>query len=160
MMKALIRSCLVGALWLMPAAQNSSVDLEKERGELLKLHQQDRQAHFQTSADLLLSHHPVDGFISVSQGKISRLARAESRKRFETYFKDAKYYEWDDLEMPIIRISNDGSMAWMIVRLKVRRAQKNSSGAEREEKFVYSGIMTYEKKEGKWLKVANVSTFE
>jgi len=159
-MKEWIRVCFLLVLWFIPSAQDQLTALEKEMNELLKIHEQDRQAHFQTDADLLLSHHPSDGFISVSQGKISRSAKADSRKRFETYFKDAKYSEWDDLEPPIIRVSKDGSLAWMIVRLKVRRTQKDSSGAEKEEKFVYSGIMTYEKKEGKWIKAANVSTFE
>ena len=33
-----------------------------------------------------------------------------------------------------------------------------SSG--REEKAVYARIMTYEKRDGRWLRVANVSTFD
>jgi hypothetical protein len=34
------------------------------------------------------------------------------------------------------------------------------STAEQEEKFVYAGIMTYEKRENRWVRVANVSTAE
>jgi hypothetical protein len=79
---------------------------------------------------------------------------------FTGYFRDAKYYEWDDVEEPIIRISNDASMAWMITRTRVRRVQKKADGAEQEEKFVYAGIMTYEKRDGRWVRVANVSTAE
>ena len=135
------------------------VGLEKWKGELLKLHQMDRQAHFKTDPDLLLSHHPEE-FIAVSQGKVSRRQKADTRNTFETYFKDATYYEWDDLEPPIVRVSNDGSMGWIITRLKVRRTQKDLTGVEREQKFVYAGIMTYEKRNKKWIKVANVSTFE
>jgi hypothetical protein len=37
-------------------------------------------------------------------------------------------------------------MAWMITRIKVR---KDAAGVEREQKFIYSGIMTYEKLGGK-----------
>ena len=51
-------------------------------------------------------------------------------------------------------------MAWMITRVRVRRVQKDTAGVEREERFVYAGIMTYEKRKGKWVRVANVSTFE
>jgi len=51
-------------------------------------------------------------------------------------------------------------MAWMIVRTKIRRVQKTAHGAEKDEKAVYAGIMTYEKREGRWVRVANVSTFE
>ena len=79
---------------------------------------------------------------------------------FTGYFRDAKYYEWDDVEEPIIRISNDASMAWMITRTRVRRVQKTADGTEKEEKFVYAGIMTYEKRDGRWVRVANVSTAE
>lgn len=48
----------------------------------------------------------------------------------------------------------------MITRLRVRRTQKDASGAPQEARFVYAGIMTYEKRDGRWLRVANVSTFE
>lgn len=48
----------------------------------------------------------------------------------------------------------------MITRYKVRRVQKTADGADKEEKFVYAGIMTYEKRDGRWMRVANVSTVE
>jgi len=136
-----------------------SKPVEKEKAELLKLHQQDRRAHFQTDVDLLLAHHPEE-FVSVRSGKINRPKKADTRKVFTESFKGATYSEWDDLEPPIIRVSNDGSLGWIIVRLKVRRMKKDAAGAEKEEKFVYAGIMTYEKRDGRWVKVANVSTFE
>ena len=141
------------------ATAHPSADLEKEKAELLRLHKSDREAHFKTDVDLLLQNSPEE-FISVSRGKISRSSEADTRKMFTQYFRDAKYYEWDDLEEPIVRISKDASMAWMITRVRVRRVQKNADGAEKEEKFVYAGIMTYEKRDGRWGRVANVSTFE
>ena len=150
---------LLSLSFAFTAQAQSKVDLEKEKAELLKIHEAGRRAHFNTDVNLLLEGAP-DQFISVSRGKISRSTPADTRKMFESYFKDAKYFEWDDLEPPIVRVSADASMAWMIVRTKVRRTQKDSSGAEREEKFVYAGIMTYEKRDGRWVRVANVSTFE
>ena len=141
------------------ASAQPSADLEKEKAELLRIHMSDRDAHFKTDVDLLLENSPEE-FISVSRGKISRSSEADARKMFTQYFRDAKYYEWDDLEEPIIRIAKDASMAWMITRVRVRRVQKNAEGAEKEEKFVYAGIMTYEKRDGRWARVANVSTFE
>lgn len=137
----------------------SAANQEKARAELLRVHQSDREAHFKTDIELLLRNAPEE-FITVSSGKIHRVTKSDERKHFTGYFKDAKYYEWDDLEEPIIRISRDGSMAWMITRIRVRRTQKSEAGAEREQKFIYAGIMTYEKLDGKWVRVANVSTFE
>jgi hypothetical protein len=136
-----------------------SVDHEKEKAELLRLHKSDREAHFKTDVDLLQESAPEE-FIAVSDGKIHLTTKSDERKRFAEYFKGAKYYEWDDVEEPIVRISKDGSMAWMITRIRVRRTQKDAAGKEQEQKFIYAGIMTYEKRDGKWMRVANVSTFE
>lgn len=133
--------------------------LTEEETSLLKMHQQDREAHMKTDVELLLKSSP-EVFITVSRGKIDKVTRAQEREMFTKYFQNATYYEWDDLETPIVRVSKDGTMGWIITRIKVRRVQKDSAGKEREEKFVYAGIMTYERSDGKWKRVANVSTFE
>lgn len=137
-MKRLTLALLFVASTAFASAQPSA-DLEKETAELLRLHKSDREAHFKTDVDALLQNSPGE-MISVSRGKISRSSQADARKMFTGYFRDAKYYEWDDVEEPIIRISNDASMAWMITRTRVRRVQKNAEGAEKEEKFVYAGL--------------------
>jgi hypothetical protein len=134
-------------------------DLEKEKAELLRLHHEGREAHFKTDVDLLLAHQG-ENFVSISNGKITTQKKQQSREFFQKYFANAKYFEWDDMEPPIVRISKDASMAWVIVRVKVRRTQKDISGKENETKFIYAGIMTYEKQNNKWMASANVSTFE
>lgn len=141
------------------ASAEPSADLEKEKAELLRIHKSDREAHLKTDVDRLLENSPEE-MVSVGRGKINRSSKDDARKMFTGYFRDAKYYEWDDVEEPIIRISNDASLAWMITRTRVRRVQKKADGAEQEEKFVYAGIMTYEKRDGRWVRVANVSTAE
>lgn len=152
---------LLLSIILLPinADAQGKVDLTDEVEQLLRIHESDRRAHFETSAKQIMEH-ATDEFISVRAGGIQRTTRAENLKFFEEYFKGAKYYEWDDLEPPIVRVSNDASMAWMIVRTRVRREQAQSGGQATERKFVYAGIMAYEKKGGRWLRVANVSTFE
>jgi len=148
------------AIVLIPSntQAQSKVDLTHEVEQLLSIHAADRRAHFETSAKQLMEHGS-DEFISVSHGKIQRTTRAENLKFFEEYFKGAKYYEWDDLEPPIVRVSKDASMAWMIVRTRVRR-ETQRGGQATQQSFVYAGIMAYEKQDGRWARVANVSTFE
>lgn len=152
-------SIVVFVIGLNIAQTQLKVDLEKEKAELLRLHKSDREAHFKTDVDLLQERSPEE-FIAVSDGKIHRTKKSDDRKQFAEYFKWAKYHEWDDLEEPIVRISKDGEMAWMITRVRVRRTQKDALGKEQEERFVYAGIMTYAKQAGNWMRVANVSTFE
>jgi hypothetical protein len=134
-------------------------DFEKEQQELLQIHKADREAHFTTDIDALLSN-TSDQFITVQSGTIDTLPRPQLQSIFKTSFEGVTYYEWDDLNPPIIRISRGGTMAWMITRLKVRYVRQDTSGNEEEREFVYAGIMTYEKLDGKWVRTANVSTFE
>jgi hypothetical protein len=148
---------LVMAAGFAPAG--GAADPEKEKAELLRLHRAHREAHFKTDVEMLLARAP-EVMISVSRGKVNRTGREQVRKQFEEYFRGATYYEWDDLEEPTVRVSRDASMAWMITRVKVRRVQKDAAGTEREERFVYAGLTTYEKLGGRWVRAANASTFE
>lgn len=155
----LLTLALLFVAFAASADAQAAANLEREKAELLRLHRSAREAHFKTDVEMLFENSPEE-MISVSRGKISRPGKAEGRKMFAEYFRGAKYYEWDDAEEPIISVSKDASMAWMITRIRVRRVQRDAAGAEREEKFVYAGIMTYEKRDGRWVRVANVSTFE
>jgi hypothetical protein len=152
-------SIVLFTVGLTVAQTGFALDLEKEKAELLRLHKADREAHFKTDVELLQRSSPEE-FIAVSRGKIHRSKKSDERKMFTEYFKGAKYDEWDDLEEPIVRVSKDGSMAWAITRLRVKRTQKDGAGKDKEEKFTYAGIMTYEKADGRWMRVANVSTVE
>jgi hypothetical protein len=44
--------------------------------------------------------------------------------------------------------------------MRVWRTEPDGEGGRREREFVYVGIMTYEKQDGRWLRVANISTIE
>lgn len=135
------------------------VDFDKERQTLLAMHANDRRAHFETDANVLLESS-IDTFTWVGNAQISRTVKKDRIKVFEQNFSGAAYSKWDNLEEPIVRISDDGTLAWMITKLEVRRTKKNDKGREAQEGFIYAGIMTYKKVDGKWLKEANVSTFE
>lgn len=146
------RSCSVGS----PSAR---VDLEAVRRELLAVHESGRLAHFKADPGLLAA----DGgetFLTVTRGKVDRVTPAQERDFFEGYFRGARYEEWDDLEPPVVRVSDDGRLGWIISRARVKRTSPGADGTPQERTFVYAGIMTYEKSEGRWIRVANVSTFE
>ena len=128
--------------------------LDSERAELLQVHENGRNAHMKADAHLLLQDSP-DEFITVGSGKIGRVTRNQEQEMFNSYFEGAKYSEYSDLEPPIVHVSNDGNSGWLITRIRSRRTQ-----AGKEQEFVYAGIMTYEKRDGKWIRSANVSTFE
>lgn len=148
-----------GECAVQPSDVSGPINLERERAALLAVHAQDRQGHMTTDAQLILAH-AAESFIYLGEGKITRMTRDEVASDFAEMFAGATYQEWDDLEPPIISISADASMAWMIVRTRVRRTRRDADGQEQLRQFVYAGIMTYEKRAGIWVRIANVSTFE
>ena len=129
-------------------------DLEAERAALLDIHRRGIRAHIELDADALAAGQD-DDFVSASQGKIHARTREDTRRFFTGYLEGASYPLYEDAEPPIIRVSDDASMAWILSRLRVTRVKGGQ-----EASFVYAGIMVYEKRNGRWVRAANVSTFE
>lgn len=136
-----------------------TIDLEAERSELLRIHADDHQAHVQTDADWLMAHQG-EPFVTVSNGRIDELSREMVSGFFKRYFEGATYDEYADLEPPRVEISSDASLAWIISRTRVRRRTRQADGSQVETQFVYAGIMGYARRDGRWQRIANVSTFE
>jgi hypothetical protein len=134
------------------------IDLAHETAELLRIHAQDRQAHFGLDVDSILEHQG-EPFVTVGNGRIDEASRAEVAAHFTRYFAGAAYFEWDDLEPPRIQVSEDATLAWMIVRNRVRRSQALPDGTVSQRQFVYAGLMGYARRAGQWWRIANVSTF-
>jgi hypothetical protein len=134
-------------------------DIESAKAELLALHQADRRAHFAHDVDTLVSTLPAD-FIYVRDGKIQTQTKDASRKRFTEYFQGAEFTAWDDLEPPTVHVSLDGRMGWMIVRVKIAYTKTDAAGTKTSEETVCAWMSAYEKSKGKWVHVANASTFE
>ncbi|MFC2079580.1 hypothetical protein ACFLSZ_06340 [Candidatus Bipolaricaulota bacterium] len=135
-----------------------TIDLEREKKTLLDMHAMDRAAHFATDAEDAVSRLS-DEQIIVREGTIRHMSRDAVRAITAEYFSGATFHEWDDVEPPIIRVSDDASIAWMINQTRVRLTRKDAEGNDSEVAFVYAGILTFEKKDGAWQRTANVSTF-
>jgi len=123
--------------------------------ELLVIHAQDREARFATDAQALAARY-ADSTIYVRDGTLSQITRADMQRGFEQDFQNVTYQEWDDMEPPIVQVSQDASLDWVITRMKVRRTQINGLGAAAEREFIHAGIWTYEKRQGRWFCTANV----
>ena len=99
-------------------------------------------------------------FTTVHEGAIRVMSREDVRKQFTEYFHGAEFSAWDDLEPPVIRISPDGKMGWMIVRVRIAYTKTDAAGAPSKEDTVMAWMSAYEKRDGKWLLVANATTSE
>lgn len=94
---------------------SKSVDLEQERALLLEVNERQREAHMNSDPSLL-ALGMADTLRAVQRGEIRIETKSERMKRWDAYFKSIEYSQWDDLQEPLIEISEDATLAWMSVK--------------------------------------------
>ena len=132
-------------------------DRKADRAELLRLHALQRTAHLEQRADLLVAPH-ADSVFSISRGVVSVDRPAASRAMFQAYFDRATFQAWDDVVPPVVRVSPDGQMAYVIVRKRVHLTAPDSTGAPRSERTLFAWLEVYDKRGGRWALTAIAST--
>lgn len=133
--------------------------MEVDRLKIDTILQAQRQAHLRTDADLLVEHI-AENLLSVDAGQVTPQSREEIRQMFASYFEGALYHAWEDLEPPVIRVSSDGSMAWVVRRVRVDREEPDGAGGRRRREFTSAYTSTFEKIDGEWWMTSVCSTFE
>jgi hypothetical protein len=150
MLRALLLLISLGACGPRP-------DLEADRAALLRLHDLAQTAHLDKRPDLLVASF-ADSFLNISRGAVTVRSPAENRARFQAYFDRSSFLEWADLAPPVIRISPDGQMAYVIVQKQVRLTALDSAGPRRPVHTIYAWVELYEKSGGRWTLMALAST--
>jgi len=59
----------------------------------------------------------------------------------------------------VVKVSSDGSLGWVIVQVGARGVQAMDDGTKKPIEFVSAWIELYEKRDGRWYAVGNVSNF-
>lgn len=132
--------------------------LQEQQDALLEILRSDRQAHLTTDASMI-SSHVADSLVEVYAGELRSLSRAEVESSFRAQFEGATYELWEDLEPPIIRISADATMAWVVRKVGVRRRAPDATGTAVSQEFTSAYTATYEKQAGGWRMTSVTSTF-
>ncbi|MGD9546036.1 MAG: nuclear transport factor 2 family protein [Candidatus Krumholzibacteriia bacterium] len=133
-------------------------DLDQEKIELLQVHLADIRAHKDRDVEGLLRTVGPD-LRMVRDGAVTVRTKDELAARFREVFAGAEYLVYEDLQVPHAEVSDDGTMGWVISRMRIERLEPDGAGGRSAESSVYAGIMTYRKVRGRWQKTANVSTF-
>jgi hypothetical protein len=148
------------SLFLIMGCQ-PKIDVEKEKAEILKLYELQRQALLKGDVDAILALIPEGReSISIGRGKISKTTQADTKQIFEQQFKYGRYIEINNLVIPTIKISSDGKTAWAVGQFKHRYTYKDSTGAEHEFGAVNAWLSVFEKHNSKWAVSAEAETFD
>jgi hypothetical protein len=125
--------------------------------ELMELQKQQRAAHFARDAKVIFAEF-ADEYFSIGNGRVRKPDRDAGLKRLQTYFDNSTFIEWDDITPPIIKVSDDATMGFVIVHKRVRLLAKDESGKEKEEIEIFAWVSVYKKIKGIWKLTAVAST--
>ncbi|MBN2336137.1 hypothetical protein JXL21_11305 [Candidatus Bathyarchaeota archaeon] len=135
-----------------------SPDFDSLRSEILELHRRSIAAHFGKDVDCIVQGMS-DDFMSVSRGEIRYPSREEQRTVFTEYLNSTRFTEYRDLCEPVIGFSEDGSMAWSVVQVKVA-GFSGEGESEKAVDFVCAWMTLYRRVGGGWERLSEVSTFK
>lgn len=152
-----MKYALISLLLLSVISCNSRIDLEKERKAILEMLQTERKAHFDRNVDLFIAEF-ADSMISVNKGVVSAPTKDEHKRRIGNYFGSVQFIKWDDTAAPIIRFSDDGSLAYAIIQKNVILTYPDSTGRVFYDTAHYAWSSIYRKYEGEWKVECNIST--
>jgi len=132
-------------------------DFEKARQEISRLEADQKIYHLTKNAKLftdLFSDH----FLSVQKGLVDSPTRKQSLDRFENYFKKSEFIKWADSKQPIIRFSDDGSLAYVAVQKEVIVKFSESNGSQTRDTTYFAWMTIYKKYDTGWKIDCVVST--
>jgi hypothetical protein len=153
------------ALWFLAlAACTSSIPVQPTRSAadeqaLLRLHEAALKAHIDRNVDALLPTQ-ADDFMLLNRGEISSPSRAERRQFLGPYLEATVFEFYRDAVRPMVKVSNDGSLGWVIAQVEARGDSATRQGGRAPLEFQVAWIELYEKRNGEWVSIGNASSFK
>jgi hypothetical protein len=141
------------------ATFSSLVSAGTDVEQLRTLHEKVIRAHQLSNVELLLEDEAAD-YVVASRGQVSRPTLADRKTRLGSYLHRTTFHEYRDMVEPIVSVSPDGTMGWVIVQVQARGIQVDPSRNKEAFQFVSAWIELYEKRQGRWYRTGNVSNFK
>ena len=102
----------------------------------------------------------AENVVIVSRGEVHPLSGDETLQTLKGILARTDYTVYDDLIRPVVRVSNDGTLGWVIVQVAAGGVQLDEEGKPAGPlEFVSAWVELYEKVDGSWRMNGNVSNF-
>ena len=139
------------SVFLLIISCNTShqIDLEKEKEAILKLHHLQRDYHFNKDS-IAFANQLSDNFVSVNRGEITQPKKEATISRYHNYFSSVEFVQWDDVSEPVIRLSEDGTLAYTVVDKIVKVTYKDEEGNTTEGETHFAWTAIYRKYGDEW----------
>ena len=136
------------------------MDKMTDEQQLLRLHRIGMDDHFFERIEGLQSVRDTS-FLLANRGEVSEISQEEFDFAMGSIMNSRDHDKYDDMIRPIVKVSDDGSLGWVIVQVEVHGVMTEVPG-ENDPSFNFQSawIELYEKKDGVWKMTGNVSNFK
>lgn len=159
MISALRAAALLALCTTSGGAPAASPGREAAASQLLALHQEVMTAHRTGDPTLLLGRESEE-YVVASAGAVTFPTLEERAEMFGAYLRTTRFETYEDLIEPVVQVSPDGRLGWVIVQVGARGVQDRGDGTGVRVEFVSAWIELYENRDGRWYRVGNVSNFK
>jgi hypothetical protein len=137
-------------------AAQPSADLAVERQALLELHERILSSHLTDDVDAWLAIE-ADSVLVGSRGEVVYTIKNERADMRRRYLAAAEFSVYRDLQPPIVHLSDDGSLGWVMAQVEVvgTMGQAPDTAAVHD---VWAWVELYQRRPEGWRLVGNVST--
>jgi hypothetical protein len=140
-------------LWCAPLlAQDSPSHVR----ELLRLHNEVLEAHRTGDVNRWMSIEAPE-YVSANGGRITFPELSDRRAQRSGYLERATFDVYRDLRDPVVRVSADASLGWVIAEVEVRGSLSSGPGESESFHDIWAWVELYENVDGTWRLVGNAS---
>lgn len=143
-------------LGLHPAAGTAQDSAASDERALRAAHETILRAHRENDLPAWTSLE-ADAYVEVNGGRVTFPIREERRARRAPYLRETRFTRYEDLREPIVEVSDDGTVGWVIARVAARGTRTAADGTRDPVEFVAAWVELYRKIDGRWRLVGNVS---
>jgi hypothetical protein len=150
---------LAGVVLATAHCSTAATGSKEDEAALLVLHRDGIAAHLQNDVDRLLAPES-DDYVLVNRGEVSHPDKKARASSLGPYLQSVRFERYADAIEPIVKVSPDGRLGWVIAQVEVKGAERTKEGAGEPLEFVSAWIELYEKRGDRWYRIGNVSNFK
>ncbi len=126
--------------------------------QLLDLHRRSLEAHvngdWRFFRDLA-----ADPILSLRDGDVLSASPQETGERFRSYLSQAEFSRYEDIAEPRVWVSDDGTLGWVIARVRVEGVFARGTPDEQSLDTTWSWVAMFERDDaGEWRLAGTSST--
>ncbi len=136
-------------------------DVLTDEQQLLKLHQDFVDVHLLGRTVTEQPAAQASTYTVAYQGEIFQSEGSDFSSFYESIFSTRDYNSYNDLIRPVVKVSEDGSLGWIIVQIQADGVRFDSQGqVSGPLEFTSAWVSLYEKTNDQWRMAGNVSNFK